>query len=78
MMSQTDKKSQMIDSQKNCLIEYVKRHPNLQSGKFSNQFTYKDAQKKCTTIGTILNSMPGAYTDWKSWRKVKFCPTNSF
>ncbi|CAG9814033.1 unnamed protein product [Phaedon cochleariae] len=65
-----EKKSQITESQKNCLIEFLKRNPNLQSGKFSNQFTFKDAQRKWTEIGTILNSMPGATRDWKGWRKT--------
>lgn len=58
------------DNQKKMLVEYLKKHPELLSGKFTNTFTLKDAVRKWQEITEILNSVPGARKEWKSWRKV--------
>ncbi|KAJ8964899.1 hypothetical protein NQ314_004538, partial [Rhamnusium bicolor] len=39
-------------------------------GKFTNSYTYKDAEKDWTELATILNSIPGANKNWKQWRKT--------
>lgn len=64
------KVTQVTDAQKKVLLEYLKNNKDLQSGKFTNKFTYKDAQKKWNEVAEMLNSMPGSSKDWKSWRKV--------
>ncbi|XP_043467553.1 uncharacterized protein LOC122501854 [Leptopilina heterotoma] len=58
------------EEQKKLLIEFVGRNPDLQSGKFSNTFTTKDAQKCWEEIATELNKVPGAEKEWKQWRKA--------
>lgn len=55
--------------QKKIILEFIKKHPNLASGKFSNNFTQKEAQRLWQELSVILNSC-GTEKDWKSWRKV--------
>ncbi|XP_031334650.1 uncharacterized protein LOC116164596 [Photinus pyralis] len=58
-------------NQKKMLIEYLKKHPQLVSGKFTSTFTYKNAESQWQEISNILNSIPGGSTkNWKSWRKT--------
>ncbi|CAG9819868.1 unnamed protein product [Phaedon cochleariae] len=55
--------------QKKILLEFIKKHPNLASGKFSNNFSQKEAQRLWQELTVILNSC-GTDKDWKSWRKT--------
>ena len=49
----------------------MRKHPQLQSGRFTNDFTKKDYERLWSEITTILNNVPGGSTkDWKGWRKV--------
>lgn len=58
-------------TQKNILIDFMKNHENLQSGKFSNNFTYRKAQQLWQEVTIMLNSVAGgASKDWKKWRRV--------
>ncbi|KAJ8926656.1 hypothetical protein NQ314_020958 [Rhamnusium bicolor] len=59
----------MSKEQKTYLIQYVEEHRELQSGKLSQQFTFKKAQCLWKELANILNSMPGARKDWEKWRK---------
>lgn len=66
-----DRRSGNISSeQKKEMVEYMERHPNLQKGKFSNDFTYKKAQLLWEGLAKSLNALPGANKDWRQWRKV--------
>ncbi|GLV46449.1 uncharacterized protein CBL_20787, partial [Carabus blaptoides fortunei] len=57
--------------QKDILIEYMRKHPKLISGKFTKEFTYKDAQKLWNELVNCLNSVPsGGKKQWNQWRKV--------
>lgn len=61
----------IIQIQKEMLIEFVKKHENLQSGKFTQEFSFKKAQCLWEEITGQLNSIPqGATKDWKHWRKA--------
>ncbi|KAI4463379.1 hypothetical protein MML48_4g00013344 [Holotrichia oblita] len=64
------KSSHPSNNQKKIMIEFLKKHYNLVSGKFSNNFTYKDAERLWQELTNILNSMPGAQKSWKNWRKT--------
>ncbi|XP_011858776.1 PREDICTED: uncharacterized protein LOC105556303 [Vollenhovia emeryi] len=48
----------------------MRKHPELQSGKFSATFTFKHTQKLWEEITTELHQIPGAVKDWKQWRKT--------
>lgn len=62
---------QITQSQKVLLVKFIKSQPNLQSGKFSPNFTKKYAQKLWRDITAILNAVPGApKKTWAQWRKV--------
>lgn len=52
------------------LVEFMEKHPKLIKGKFSADFTLKNAQKLWAEISLILNSVPGAKKEWKQWRKI--------
>lgn len=56
--------------QRSALFELMQKHPQLVSGKFTNQFTKKDAQRQWEGIAQILNGIPGGKKDWVQWRKV--------
>lgn len=56
--------------QKRIMLEFIKKNSKLTSGKFSNDFTQKDAQRMWQELTNLLNSCPGANKDWKAWRKV--------
>lgn len=57
--------------QKAVLLQFMKDHYQLQTGKFSASFTCKVAEKLWREAADILNSIPGAKKDWKAWRKVR-------
>ncbi|KAJ8914164.1 hypothetical protein NQ315_016243 [Exocentrus adspersus] len=61
---------QMTREQKRYLLQYIEEHPELQSGKFTQNFTFKKAQSMWKELSTVLNSMPGAQNDWEKWRKT--------
>lgn len=63
----------ITEVQKETMTEFLKKRPNLISGKFSANFTYKNAEMLWKDLEKILNSIPGARKDWKNWRKVCFC-----
>ncbi|KAF5271165.1 hypothetical protein FQR65_LT09062 [Abscondita terminalis] len=56
--------------QKNELVEMVVNDCDLLSGKLTNTFTFKQAQKRWEAIATKLNAIPGGQKDWKQWRKT--------
>lgn len=57
--------------QKKLMLEFIKKHPKVITGKFSNDFTQKNAQNMWQELANLLNSCPGAHKDWKAWRKVR-------
>ncbi|GAB1860786.1 Regulatory protein zeste [Camponotus japonicus] len=64
------KRSGNITEEQRCLlIEFMKPHPELVSGKFSKTFTYDHAAKLWQNVTEILNACNGAEKNWKSWRK---------
>uniref|UniRef100_A0A6P7HDD5 Regulatory protein zeste n=1 Tax=Diabrotica virgifera virgifera TaxID=50390 RepID=A0A6P7HDD5_DIAVI len=56
--------------QKKELIHFIECHPELKSGKFSNEFSWKTAQNLWMHVAEHLNALPGAKKEWKQWRKT--------
>lgn len=57
--------------QKRILLEYIKGHPNLQTQKFTKDFTFKKAQQLWEELALLLNSVAGGpKKTWMQWRKV--------
>lgn len=52
------------------LLEFMENHPELQSGKFSKDFTFKHAEILWCEVTAELHEVPGAQKEWKKWRKV--------
>ena len=63
--------SKVSEKQKELMVEYLKNRPLLLSGKFSNNFTHKDAVGEWQKLAEILNSVPRSTKDWKGWKKVR-------
>lgn len=56
------------------MVEWVVKHPQLNTKKFSANFTLKDSQQLWENVTIILNSCVGgvgATKTWQFWRKVK-------
>jgi len=57
--------------QKREIIEFMDNHPQLRSGKFSNEFTFKKSQALWEELTARLNCIAnGANKEWRQWRKV--------
>ena len=69
-MNQESARINATSEQLTHLSALVNQHPDLVSGKFSNVFTKKHAEKLWQQIAVELNQMQGATKDWKRWRKV--------
>ncbi|EFN80913.1 hypothetical protein EAI_11606, partial [Harpegnathos saltator] len=52
------------------IAEFMRKHPELHSGKFSATFTFKHAQKLWEKVTAELHEIPGAQKEWKQWRKT--------
>jgi len=52
------------------LVEWVGKHPQLNTKKFSANFTLKDSQRLWEEVTIILNSCVGATKTWQLYRKV--------
>ncbi|CAH1106633.1 unnamed protein product [Psylliodes chrysocephalus] len=61
--------SRITEKQRETLVEFMCRHPELVSGKFTRTFTALVAQKLWKSLELELNSMPGSKKDWRQWRK---------
>lgn len=60
--------------QKLLLVDFMKSHPGLNRGMYTDTFTIKDAQKLWQDVTVTLNAVPGgSVKDWHRWRKVCFC-----
>lgn len=71
MASQKKIKSKSVTSeQKQLLISFVTKYPELNTKKFSSKFTYKDAQRLWEEITDVLNNSIGPQKNWTEWRKV--------
>ncbi|XP_048514975.1 uncharacterized protein LOC125501894 [Athalia rosae] len=55
--------------QKNMLVHFLQQHPELVSGKFNKDFTYKMGQNLWKEVAQDMNAIPGAKKDWMQWRK---------
>lgn len=65
------KKNYVSEEQKKVLLDYINDHPKLKSGKFSPDFTYKDAQELWENFTIEVHKIPGATKTWQKWRKVR-------
>ncbi|XP_050547931.1 uncharacterized protein LOC126909537 isoform X2 [Daktulosphaira vitifoliae] len=64
------KKSKSVTyEQKQLLIDFVHKHPKLNSKKFGPSFTMKDAQLLWQNITKNLNETVGPKKTWVEWRK---------
>lgn len=64
-----------ITTQKELLIEFMAKHPQLRSGRFTTDFTFKKARQLWMELADTLNAIPnGSEKDWKQWRKVTCVP----
>ncbi|XP_024873899.1 uncharacterized protein LOC112455912, partial [Temnothorax curvispinosus] len=68
-MDKKKRTGNITEEQRSLLIEFMKVHPELVSGKFSKTFTYDHAAKLWQEVTNILNACNGAEKNWKSWRK---------
>jgi len=57
-------------AQKECLVDFMETNKELTKGKFSTNFTHKNAQHLWQKITLELNSMIGATKTTEKWRKV--------
>lgn len=62
--------------QKQYLLEYMQKKPDLTSGKFTKSFTYAVANNMWSDLATTLNQLNGGKKDHKSWRKVSYQQIN--
>ncbi|XP_029164559.1 uncharacterized protein LOC114935829 [Nylanderia fulva] len=68
-MDKKERTGNITEEQRCLLIEFMKVHPELVSGKFSKTFTYDHAAKLWQEVTDILNACNDAEKYWKSWRK---------
>ena len=68
---ETKKKSKSVTyEQKQLLIDFVHKHPKLNTKKFGPSFTMKDSQLLWQNISKTLNETIGPKKTWVEWRKV--------
>lgn len=68
-----DEGKRLNKEQKVILVEFLEKHPELKSGKFSATFTKKISTKLWMEVATLLNSIPCASKkSHDQWRKVSF------
>ncbi|CAH0556633.1 unnamed protein product [Brassicogethes aeneus] len=71
MESAQNRSKTIIPQQKNLLYSYMRRHPSLSMGKFSRNFTHKNAQRLWMELTETLNAVPGgSFKNWRQWRKL--------
>ncbi|XP_012543262.1 uncharacterized protein LOC105840755 [Monomorium pharaonis] len=68
-MDKKKRSGNITEEQKSLLIEFMKVHPQLVSGKFSKTFIYDNAAKLWQDVTEILNACNRAEKNWKLWRK---------
>ncbi|CAI6353584.1 unnamed protein product [Macrosiphum euphorbiae] len=67
---ETKKKSKSVTyEQKQLLIDFVHKHPKLNTKKFGPSFTMKDSQLLWQNISKTLNETIGPKKTWVEWRK---------
>lgn len=66
----TKRSSPITEEQKKNMVEFIKKHPILQTGKISNGVSYKDMSKLWSELTELLSSVPGPRKQWKDWRKA--------
>lgn len=66
------KKRYMNSQQKELLLEFIVKNPDLKSGKFTATFTRKVCQKLWMDVTKLLNSVPcGAQKSADQWKRVE-------
>ncbi|XP_066585425.1 uncharacterized protein [Prorops nasuta] len=65
----TSENKYINEEQKKLLVDFMEKHPELQSGKFSKEFTHTKARNLWEEIAALLNQIPGANKPWDKWRK---------
>ncbi|CAH0545675.1 unnamed protein product [Brassicogethes aeneus] len=71
MESAQNRSKTVIPQQKKLLYSYMRRHISLSMGKFSRNFTHKNAQKLWMELTETLNAVPGgSFKNWRQWRKL--------
>ena len=68
-----DELKRVNNEQKKILVEFLEKHPELKSGKFSATFTKKLSTRLWMDVSTILNAVPcAANKTHDQWKKVGF------
>ena len=71
-----EEKKRISTQQKEILVEFLEKHPELKSGKFSSTFTAKISKSLWIELSNLLNAVPcGAIKTHDMWKKV--CNTKS-
>ena len=69
---ESKKKSKSVTyEQKQLLIDFVHKHPKLNTKKFGPSFTMKDSQLLWQNITSTLNQTIGPKKTWVEWRNNK-------
>ncbi|KAK4882318.1 hypothetical protein RN001_005637 [Aquatica leii] len=67
---EVQKRGKVSEWQKQVLLQFLEDNPNVKSGKFSANFTYKTAQRSWQTIAEQLNAIGPVQKSWCQWRKT--------
>lgn len=66
-----DNRSFITLKQKELLVEFMEKNPDLRSGQFTASFTRQTGHKLWVEISQVLNTLEGgARKSWEKWRKV--------
>lgn len=69
-MEKKKRTGNITEEQRILLLEFMKGHPELVSGKFTKTFTHELGAKLWKEVTEILNACNGGEKDWKAWRRV--------
>lgn len=63
----------IVQQQKDILSQFMESHEELNTGRFTNDFTKKKAQQLWEEVTSFVNAVPGgSKKNWVQWRKVLF------
>lgn len=72
-----EEKKRINFEQKEILVEFLEKHPELKSGKFTSTFTAKISRRLWTDVSILLNAVPcGAVKSYDQWKKVRYFELN--
>ncbi|KAG5894389.1 hypothetical protein JTB14_031853 [Gonioctena quinquepunctata] len=68
---ETKKHGVMSKFQEVYSIQFLEDHPELKSGKLTQNFTFKKAQALWQEVAAALNAMPGSKKEWEKWLAIE-------